>query len=326
MQYRYLGKSGLQLSVFSLGSWLTIGKSVDLKFSSKLMHYAYDNGINFFDSAEGYAGGQAEIVMGQILKKAGWERSSYIVSSKVFYGTKGDNNKPNEKGLSRKHIVEACHAALKRMQVDYLDLYLCHRPDPNVPMAEVVFTMNHLMQQGKILYWGTSEWSAAEIMEAHAVARQNNLQGLVVEQPEYNMFVRTKMERDFLPIFKNTGLGTTIWSPLNSGMLTGKYLNGIPKNSRFDTKGLEWLRDKELLDNKLRKIKLLQKLADKTEMQLGQMALAWCLKNPNVTTVILGASTLQQLQQNINALPFVAKLNEELMQKIETILQTNPLK
>ncbi|MBL7925802.1 MAG: aldo/keto reductase [Bacteroidia bacterium] len=326
MQYRYLGKSGLQLSVFSLGSWLTIGKSVDLKFSSKLMHYAYDNGINFFDSAEGYAGGQAEIVMGQILKKAGWERSSYIVSSKVFYGTKGDNNKPNEKGLSRKHIVEACHAALKRMQVDYLDLYLCHRPDPNVPMAEVVFTMNHLMQQGKILYWGTSEWSAAEIMEAHAVARQNNLQGPVVEQPEYNMFVRTKMERDFLPIFKNTGLGTTIWSPLNSGMLTGKYLNGIPKNSRFDTKGLEWLRDKELLDNKLRKIKLLQKLADKTEMQLGQMALAWCLKNPNVTTVILGASTLQQLQQNINALPFVAKLNEELMQKIETILQTNPLK
>ncbi|HQV00717.1 MAG TPA: aldo/keto reductase, partial [Bacteroidia bacterium] len=277
MQYRYLGKSGLQLSVFSLGSWLTIGKSVDLKFSSKLMHYAYDNGINFFDSAEGYAGGQAEIVMGQILKKAGWERSSYIVSSKVFYGTKGDNNKPNEKGLSRKHIVEACHAALKRMQVDYLDLYLCHRPDPNVPMAEVVFTMNHLMQQGKILYWGTSEWSAAEIMEAHAVARQNNLQGPVVEQPEYNMFVRTKMERDFLPIFKNTGLGTTIWSPLNSGMLTGKYLNGIPKNSRFDTKGLEWLRDKELLDNKLRKIKLLQKLADKTEMQLGQMALAWCL-------------------------------------------------
>jgi voltage-dependent potassium channel beta subunit len=326
MQYRYLGKSGLQLSVFSLGSWLTIGKSVDPKLSAQLMHHAYDNGINFFDSAEGYAGGQAEIVIGKILKKTQWERSTYVVSSKVFFGTKGNLAQPNEKGLSRKHIVEACNAALKRMQVEYLDLFLCHRPDPNVPMEEVVFTMNYLMQQGKIFYWGTSEWSAAEIMEAHTVARQNHLVGPVVEQPEYNMFVRTKMERDFLPIFKNVGLGTTIWSPLNSGMLTGKYLNGIPINSRFDTKGLEWLRDKELLDDKLKKIKALQKLSDKLQIQLAQMALAWCLKNPNVTTVILGASSIEQLKQNLNSLPYIDKITDEMMDKIESILQTKPVK
>lgn len=326
MQYRYLGNSGLQLSVFSLGSWLTIGKSVDPKLSAQLMHHAYDNGINFFDSAEAYAGGQAEIVIGKILKKTQWERSTYVVSSKVFFGTKGNLAQPNEKGLSRKHIVEACNAALKRMQVEYLDLFLCHRPDPNVPMEEVVFTMNYLMQQGKIFYWGTSEWSAAEIMEAHTVARQNHLVGPVVEQPEYNMFVRTKMERDFLPIFKNVGLGTTIWSPLNSGMLTGKYLNGIPKNSRFDTKGLEWLRDKELLDDKLKKIKALQKLSDKLQIQLAQMALAWCLKNPNVTTVILGASSIEQLKQNLNSLPYIDKITDEMMDKIESILHTKPVK
>ncbi len=324
MEYRRLGKSGLQLSALSLGSWLTIGKSVDEKLSEKLMIHAYDNGINFFDSAEIYANGQAEIVMGKVLKKTKWNRTSYVVSSKAFFGIYGEKSKPNERGLSRKHLVEACHEALKRMQVDYLDLYLCHRPDANTPMEEVVFTMNHLIQQGKIFYWGTSEWSAAEIMEAHAVARQNNLIGPTVEQPEYNMFARRKMEVDFAPIFKNIGMGTTTWSPLNSGILTGKYNKGIPKNSRFATEGLEWLREREVQADKIRKVEQLEKLATKLDCKMSQLALAWCLRNPNVSTVILGATNLIQLKENMNALEVLPLLTEEVNTSIEKILNNKP--
>jgi voltage-dependent potassium channel beta subunit len=326
MEYRYLGKSGLQLSAFSLGSWLTIGKSVDEKLSEKLMIHAYDNGVNFFDGAEVYANGQAEIVMGKVLKKTKWDRTSYVISSKVYFGLMGEKSKPNQRGLSRKHIMEACDAALKRMQLDYLDLYLCHRADKNTPMEEVVFAMNHLIQQGKIFYWGTSEWSAAEIMEAHMVAKQNHLIGPTLEQPHYNMFMRHRMEVDFLTIFKNIGMGTTVFSPLSSGLLTGKYNKEVPKNSRFATKGLEWLRDRELQSDKLKKIEKLMKIADKIDCKVSQLALAWCLKNPNVTTVILGASRVEQLKENLLSLKVVPLLNAEVMYDIDKVLENKPSK
>ena len=324
MEYRRLGKSGLQLSALSLGSWLTIGKSVDEKISEKLMITAYDNGINFFDGAEVYANGQAETVMGKVLKKTKWNRTSYVVSSKAFFGIQGEKSKPNERGLSRKHLVEACHEALKRMQVEYLDLYLCHRPDKNTPMEEVVFTMNHLIQQGKIFYWGTSEWSAAEIMEAHMIARQNNLIGPTVEQAEYNMFVRRRMEADFAPIFKNIGLGTTVWSPLNSGILTGKYNSGIPKNSRLATAGLEWLRDREVQADKIKKVVQLEKIANKLDCKMSQLALAWCLRNPDVSTVILGATSLVQLKENIKSLAVLPLLTDSVNEAIELVLNNKP--
>src|SRR5574343_185766 len=227
MEYRRLGKSGLQVSVLSFGSWVTFHKQLEDGSADELMGIAYDNGINFFDNAEGYAFGESEKMMGRVLQQKGWDRTSYILSSKVFFGSR-PNSKPNQTGLSRKHIVEACHEALQRLQTDYLDLYFCHRPDQNVPMEEIVWTMNHLIQQGKILYWGTSEWSAQEITAAHMVANQYRLIGPTMEQPEYNMFNRTKLEKDYLNIFNNIGLGTTIWSPLAAGVLTGKYNNGIP--------------------------------------------------------------------------------------------------
>ena len=239
MEYRRLGKSGLQVSVLSFGSWVTFHKQIEDNLADELMGLAYEHGINFFDNAEGYALGESEKMMGRVLKSKGWDRTSYIVSSKVYFGWRGDQNKPNQTGLSRKHITEACHEALQRLQVDYLDLYFCHRPDKNVPIEEVVWAMNHLLQQGKVLYWGTSEWSAQEIMEAHLFARQNNLIGPTMEQPEYNLFHRHKVEVEFAQLYKTVGLGTTIWSPLAAGLLTGKYNNGIPEGSRLAIEGFE---------------------------------------------------------------------------------------
>src|SRR5688572_1120633 len=244
MEYRKLGNSGLQVSALSLGSWLTFGKQISDTTAEELMIAAYENGINFFDNAEIYARGQSELVMGSIMKKLNWDRTSYIVSSKVFFGL-GDA-KPNQRGLSRKHVVEACHAALKRLQLDYLDLFFCHRPDKNTPISETVWTMHNLIQQGKILYWGTSEWNASEIMDAHLVAAKNNLIGPVMEQPEYNMFRRDKMELEYLHLFKHYGLGTTTWSPLASGILSEKYIKGFPEDTRLGIQGLEWLKEKTL--------------------------------------------------------------------------------
>ena len=247
MEYNNLGKTGLQISRLSLGSWLTFGKQIESSTAEKLMVLAYENGINFFDNAEIYSRGMSEIVMGEILKKQAWSRDSFIVSSKVFFGSGGQL--PTQKGLNRKHVFEACDQALKRLQVDYLDLYLCHRPDKNTPIEETVWAMHHLIAQGKILYWGTSEWSAQEIMEAHLFAKQNHLIGPVVEQPEYNMFTRAKVEVEFDQLYKTVGLGTTVWSPLASGILTGKYNNGFPKETRLSIDGLEWLKDKNLTEN-----------------------------------------------------------------------------
>ena len=325
MEYRRMGKTGLQLSVLSYGSWVTFHKQINDDAGDELMSIAYDNGINFFDNAEAYALGESEKMMGRILKKKNWDRTSLVISSKVFWGWRGKQNKPNQHGLSRKHITEACHEALQRLQLDYLDLYFCHRPDKNTPIEEVVWTMNILLQQGKILYWGTSEWSAQEIMEAHMIASKNNLIGPVMEQPEYNLFHRNKIENEFLQIFKTVGLGTTIWSPLASGLLTGKYNNGIPEDSRLAIQGFDWLKDKVLSEEKLGKVRKLKTVADKLNTSLATLAIAWCIKNPNVTTAILGATRKEQLTENLKALDVLPRLTSDIMNEIDGIVQTKPV-
>jgi voltage-dependent potassium channel beta subunit len=322
MQYNNLGKSGLQISRLSLGSWLTFGKQISDDTAEAIMTYAYEQGINFFDNAEIYARGKSEEVMGSILKKKGWSRDSYIVSSKAFFGIGGQL--PTQKGLNRKHLVEACEAALQRFQLSYLDLYYCHRPDKQTPIEETVWTMHQLIMQGKILYWGTSEWSAQEIMEAHMFAKQNHLIGPVVEQPEYNMFVRNKVEVEFSQIYKTVGLGTTIWSPLASGILSGKYNEQFPDDTRLGMEGLEWLKERNLTQERISAVLALGNLAKELGLFLPVMSLAWCLKNPNVSTVILGASKLQQLQENMQALEAQQLLTVEVMQRIEDILQNKP--
>ena len=325
MQYRYMGKTGLQLSVLSFGSWVSFHKQIDDSVADELMGIAYDSGVNFFDNAEVYALGESEKMMGRVLKKKNWDRTSYTVSSKAFWGWRGKDNKPNQTGLSRKHLVEACHEALQRLQLDYLDLYLCHRPDKNVLVEETVRTMHNLIQQGKILYWGTSEWSGVEIMEAHRVADQNGLIGPSMEQPQYNLLERNKMENEFLMIFKTVGMGTTIWSPLASGLLSGKYNDGIPAGSRFAIEGFDWLKDRWMQENFMNKVKQLNGLAQSIGISIAQLSIAWCIKNPHVTTAILGATKKEQLLENLKALDAVEKLNPEIMQQIDEIVQTKPV-
>lgn len=325
MEYRNLGKSGLQISVLSFGSWVTFQKQIDDTIADSLMGIAYDNGINFFDNAEVYALGESEKMMGRVLKKKSWDRTSYVLSSKAFFGWRGKNNKPNQTGLSRKHLVEACNEALQRLQTDYLDLYFCHRPDKSTPIEEVVWTMNVLIQQGKILYWGTSEWSAQEIMEAHMVAKQYHLIAPTMEQPEYNLFNRKKIEKEFLQIFKNIGLGTTIWSPLASGLLTGKYNNGIPQGCRLAIEGFEWLKDKVLQQEKIDKVKKLQKVAEQLNISLANLSIAWCIKNPNVTTAILGATKKEQLIENLKSLEDLPLITNAIMDEIDNIMQNKPV-
>lgn len=325
MEYRRMGRTGLQLSILSYGSWVTFHKQIDDSIADELMGVAYDSGINFFDNAEVYALGESEKMMGRVLKKKGWDRTSYTVSSKAFFGWRGKNNKPNQTGLSRKHLTEACHEALQRFQTDYLDLYFCHRPDKNTPIEEVVLTMNTLIQQGKILYWGTSEWSGVEIMEAHRVAADYRLIGPSVEQPEYNLFNRHKLENDYLQVFKNVGLGTTIWSPLASGLLTGKYNNGIPEDARLSIPGFEWLKDRTFVEEKLNKVRAYQQLADELGCSMAALSIAWCVKNPNVTTAILGATKRHQLEENLKALNVLPLLTEEIMTKIDSIFGTKPV-
>jgi voltage-dependent potassium channel beta subunit len=321
MEYRRLGKSGLQVSELSLGSWVTFGNQISDDVAEQLMIKAYDAGVNFFDNAEVYADGKSEIVMGNILNKLKWDRSTYLVSSKVFWGGK----LPNQKGLMRKHVMEACHAALKRLQVDYLDLFFCHRPDVYTPIEETVWSMHNLIQQGKILYWGTSEWSAQQITEAHYVAERYKLIGPTMEQPQYNMFYREKMDKNYLPLFQNFGLGTTIWSPLASGVLTGKYIHENDEQTRVKLAGLEWIKEKNIDNEEFsNKVLLLKKLADKLGVPMAQMSLAWCLKNPNVSTVILGASKVSQLEENLQCLQVKGMLTNDVMEEIETILDNKP--
>lgn len=319
MQYRQLGRTGLKVSALSLGSWLTFGQIDDVT-ARNLMKTAYEAGINFFDNAEVYMAGKSEVVMGNALSDLNFPRDTYCVSSKVFWG--GD--KPTQRGLCRKRIMEACHAALERLQVDYLDLYFCHRPDPETPMEEIVRSMNVLINQGKVFYWGTSEWTHDQIKDAMEVAATLNLIPPAMEQPQYNLFWRDNMERNLLPLFEKYKLGTTIWSPLASGVLTGKYFDGaIPKGSRFDQEYNQPFRgdrlDSDLAKQNLEKAKQLKTIADELGMSLAQLAIAWCLKNPHVSTVILGATKVEQLEENIASLNYLTAMDEGVMKQITGI-------
>ena len=324
MEYRYMGKTGLQLSTLSFGSWVTFHKQIDDKIADELMGIAYEQGVNFFDNAEVYAAGESEKMMGRVLSKKNWDRTSIVLSSKAYFGWRGKENKANQTGLSRKHLTEACHEALQRLRTDYLDLYFCHRPDKKMPIAEVVQTMNTLIQQGKILYWGTSEWSGVEIMEAHRIAEAYRLIGPAMEQPQYNLFERSTVDAEYLEIYKNVGLGTTIWSPLAAGLLTGKYNDGIPEGSRFQIEGFEWLRDRWLMQEKINKVQQLGAIAKALKVSTASLSIAWCIKNPNVTTAILGATSKAQLLDNLTALDTAALLTPEIMEQIEGIVETKP--
>ncbi len=321
MEYRRLGKSGLKVSVLSFGSWLTFGKQIEDGTAKSLMHKAYDEGVNFFDNAEIYSKGQSEVVMGEILHDSGWRRDSYSVSSKVYWG--GD--KPTQFGLSRKHVTEACHAALKRLQVDYLDLYFCHRPDKSTPVEETVWAMHNLILQGKVLYWGTSEWSAQELQEAYGIARQYNLIPPTMEQPQYNMFNRARVEVEYKKLYEGMGLGTTIFSPLASGLLTGKYNQPLEDKTRLDIEGMDWLKNRVLVEQNLAKVAKLVTLAGDIGTTMPRLALAWTIKNPNVSTAIMGASKMSQLEENFKSLEVVPLLTTEVMAQIDTILENKPV-
>jgi voltage-dependent potassium channel beta subunit len=326
MEYRSLGKSGVQVGELSFGAWVTFGKQADVDLAAELLETAYEAGVNFYDNAEIYEHGQAEIVMGNAIKKLEWRRDSYLVSSKVHGGVVPNPN-PNQWGLSRLHIYDACHQAMERLHVDYLDLYFCHRPDPRVPMEETVRAMTELIHQGKVRYWGTSEWSAQQLMEAHSVARQYNLIPPTMEQPQYNMFERYRFEIEYGRLYDTIGLGTTIWSPLASGMLTGKYNDGAPDDSRINLPGYEWLKKIFETDEgiaRIEKVKELCTLADEMGTTMARLALAWCLKNPNVSTVIMGASKVSQLEDNLQSLAVVDQLSDDLMERIEEILDNKP--
>jgi len=323
MLYRRLGKTGLKVSEFSLGSWVTFSKQVHEDEALKLMATAYDAGINFFDNAEGYEAGGSETLMGKALKKLGWGRDTFIVSSKVYWG----GTKPTQRGLSRKHVFDACHAALRRLQVEYLDLYFCHRPDLDTPIEETVRAMHDLVAQGKVMYWGTSQWTAQQITEAWSVAKDLGVMPPVMEQPEYNFFERFKIESDFVPVYELTGLGTTIWSPLASGILTGKYNKKVPADSRLNLPGYEWLKAEwQSPEGKARlaKVEKLSALAAKAGLALNHMALLWCLSNRHVSTVILGASRQNQLADNLSALEHRDRLTDDLKAQIELILDNKP--
>lgn len=323
MEYRNLGKSGLKVSALSLGAWVTFGDQIGVDTAYECMAAAYEAGVNFFDNAEVYAEGKAETIMGQVLKRAGWKRSDLVISTKIFWGGDG----PNDTGLSRKHLVEGVDAALERLQLDYVDLVFCHRPDIHTPVEETVWAMNHILNQGKAFYWGTSEWNAQQITEAHAVARREHLIPPTMEQPQYNMFHRARVESEYAPLYREFGLGTTIWSPLASGFLTGKYNRGIPEGSRLDMEGYEWLKrelESEEGQAKINKVRQLEPLAAELDCTMAQLAIAWCLKNPNVSTVITGASRVEQVHENMKTLELSEKLTPEILERIETILENRP--
>ena len=323
MQYRYLGNSGLKVSALSFGAWVTFGDQIGEDVATELMKTAYDHGVNFFDNAEGYSAGKAETMMGNVIKKQGWKRSDLVVSTKIFWGGEG----PNDLGLSRKHIVEGTKAALERLQMAYVDLVFCHRPDPHTPIEETVRAMNFLLEQGLAFYWGTSEWSAEQLRQAYEIARREHLVPPTMEQPEYNMFARKRVETEYRPLYRDFKLGLTTWSPLASGLLSGKYNDGVPEGSRITTEGYEWLRQRfesEEGQAQLATVRQLAAIASELGCTTAQLALAWCLKNPDVSTVITGASKPEQVAQNMEALAVVDKLTDELMKRIETVLDNKP--
>jgi len=323
MEYRFLGSSGLQVPALALGSWITFGEQVGEDLAHECMQVAYDSGVNFFDNAEAYANGEAEIIMGNIIKKVGWKRSDLVISTKIFWGGSG----PNDKGLSRKHIFEGIEASLSRLQMEYVDLVFCHRPDPYTPVEETVRGMNYIIDHGKAFWWGTSEWSAQQIMEAYAIARREHLIPPQMEQPEYNMFNRERVEKEYARLYAEIGLGTTIFSPLASGLLTGKYNKGIPEGTRATLKGYEWLRkdlESDTTRQNIGKVKQMTPIADELGCSIAQLALAWCLKNQNISSVITGASRPEHVSENMQSLDIVEKLTDEVMEQIETILANKP--
>ena len=323
MEYRNLGNSGLKVSALSFGAWVTFGSQVDIDAAVEMMQIAFDAGVNFFDNAEVYADGVAEEIMGAAIKRTGWRRSEYLVSTKIFWGGQG----PNERGLSRKHIVEGADAALARLGLDYVDLIFCHRPDVHTPVEETVRAMNHVINQGKALYWGTSEWPAERILEAYHVARRERLIPPLMEQPEYHMLHRDRVEREYAPLYEQIGLGTTIWSPLAGGLLTGKYRDGIPPGTRSTLEGYGWLHPryagKDAPAN-IAKVEKLRPIAAELGGSLAQLAIAWCLANPNVSTVILGASRPEQLRENLGAMEVAGRMTPAALERIEQILGNRP--
>lgn len=324
MEYRRLGRCGLKLSALSFGSWVTFSNQVDRKGAEKMFAMAYEAGVNFFDNAEAYAQGRSEKIMGEALKRLDFDRDTWCVSSKVYFGRVSEPA-PTQKGLARKHLVEACDAALRRLQVEYLDLYFCHRADPETPIEEVVRTMNHLIARGKILYWGTSEWEAEEIAAACDCAQRLGLEPPTMEQPQYNLFHRRHVEKELAPIFRNYGIGTTIWSPLASGILSGKYAEGIPEDSRFKLEGYAWLREMIESERGRTRIEAASKAADiarELDAMPAQLALAWCLAKPNVSSVILGASRPEQLEENLGALEVYERLDESFVNRLEELTES----
>ena len=318
MHYRRLGRSGLKISEISLGSWVTMGSQIDETTSSELIHAAFDKGVNFFDNADIYARGQAEVVMGKAIKDI--PREQLVISSKVFWPTMDG---PNGRGLSRKHITESIHASLKRLGTDYLDLYFCHRFDPDTPVEEVVFTMNTLIEQGKILYWGTSEWRGSQIAEAFGIARQFNLIPPTMEQPQYHMFHRRRVESELSPLCDDFGIGLTTWSPLASGILTGKYNDGVPEGSRAALDSMAWLKD-HITEDRIAKVRLLEEVAVDLGINTAQLAIAWLLRRKEVSAVITGATKLSQLEENIAARETVENLTNDVLERIEEILDNDP--
>lgn len=323
MEYRSMGRSGLKISALSYGAWVTFGDQINEDVAAACMKAAYDAGVNFFDNAEAYAGGRAEIMMGNIIKKIGWRRSELVISTKIFWGGRG----VNERGLSRKHILEGTDSSLRRLQMDYVDLIFCHRPEAETPLEETVWAMNHVLQQGKALYWGTSEWSAREIAEAIHIAGREHLIPPSMEQPQYNMFTRDRVEKEYAPLYRDFGLGTTVWSPLAGGLLTGKYEKGIPPDTRASLPGYEWLRERfegAQVEDRMAKVRRLGAIAAEIGSTPAQLALAWCLKNPNVSSVITGASRPEQVVENLQAENVSGRLTVEIMDRIETILGNTP--
>ena len=317
MNYRHLGKAGVQVSEFSFGSWVTFHNQVDVGATVEMMAAAYDAGVNFFDNAEVYAGGKSEEIMGEALKRLGWRRGSYLVSTKVYWGLHDNVNEKNT--LNRKYLLEAIDGSLRRFDLDYVDLLYCHRADPTTPMEETVWAMHNIIERGKALYWGTSEWEAAEIIEAIEVAERHHLHKPIVEQPIYNLFERHRFGADYDRVYKDYGYGSTTWSPLASGMLTGKYQSGIPKDSRGALEGYGFLHESLTSEDRISKVAALEPLAGDMGASLAQFSLAWCLQNPHVSTVITGASRVSQVQENMKAMEFVDKFTPDLMAEIDRI-------
>ena len=318
MNYRHLGKCGIQVSELSLGSWVTFGKQVDLKNAVEMMAAAYDAGVNFFDNGEAYAGGKSEAIMGQALKKLGWPRGSYLVSTKLFWGLHDGVNESDT--LNRKYLLEAIGGSLDRFGLDYVDLLYCHRDDPTTPVGEVVWAMHDIIERGQALYWGTSEWEAARIIEAIEFAERHHLHAPVVEQPVYNLFERQRFGPEYDAVYQSNGYGATTWSPLASGILTGKYQDGIPKGSRGDLENMQWMRNRLTDREKLVTVAALEPIARDMGASLAQFALAWCLQNAHVSSVITGASRVAQVEENMKAVEFVDKFTPEVMARIDEVM------